>query len=94
MFEYEKIKGHIMFLQDEIVNEKTDLKGDSKGTNDDINKTQKSLLQSTRQRYKNYVESYNYFTQTENLSNERAEKKTCEKHGISSKTLLRAIRAT
>ena len=99
--EYGKIKGHILFLQEDILDkidngnwQSKDKVSDTNVKSEGINKAPKSILSGTQQRYKGYVESYNYFTQVENLSNDEAEKRTCEKHGISSKTLLRAIRAT
>jgi hypothetical protein len=56
-------------------------------------KNQKKISANTLRRYKNYVDTFNNFVKMEKLSVVMAEKKTCEKHGISSKTLLRAIRA-
>lgn len=54
-------------------------------------KPAKQRLSGKLKRYEQYVSTYNHFIVVEKLPQGKAEKITCEKHGISTKTLDRAI---
>jgi hypothetical protein len=57
-----------------------------------VGKTQRKKLESTEAKYKEYLATYKHFTEVKKYTHTKAEKATCEKHKISSKTLIRAIK--